>query len=189
MKELGIFYAINVVLNKDILKYLEEYAELAYKLGADIFHIGQPYITGRLYSLENKSESEGWILSKDELRYAYRVMRKLGQDYKGRMRIIQWDRDVYKRSESDNFDSIQHKTKSEFICGAGTIHWAINEKLKLKPCVMLPEEDFTIADYNEFKHIVDGSFKIDWEKIREDFIKKCCGIKINPDSVCEKIIL
>ena len=187
LRKLEIPFTINIVLNKNNFTELENYVKQAIEFGAKVFHVGQPLLSGRLFS--KSASNDPWMLNLDEIRSVYRLLRILEVKYRNSINILQWQRDVYSNKTPDNFHIKNLEQNHCFICGAGSTRWTLTENLMLKPCPLLSHEDFVISDLDKFDEIVSGNLCIDWAGIRTSFVNKCSTMGVDSSSVCERITL
>lgn len=187
LRSIGKSFILSIVLDKEKIENLEEYIDVAIRLGANSFQIGLPFRSGKL--IEESNDNEKWILTKEEKRIAYRKIRELKKN-NNKIQILDWERDVYEKKHS--FDDPNNPSNFYIThcmkCGAGTTQWSISEDFNFRPCNILSGELAGKISFESFKDYVDGKNIIDWikymNKYREIYSKKY-GLELS--DCCERL--
>ena len=162
-------FILTIVLDKEKIKHLDRYVEIAARFGAKNLQIGLPTKTGKLIKKTNNNKC--WDLSDEDKKYAYKLIRELQKKNYSDMKILDWQRDLYEKTYSYN----DPNNPSNFYklhcmkCGAGTTQWSISEDFEFRPCNLLGSDFIKIIDYNTFKRYVDGIYYINWETVMKKY--------------------
>lgn len=179
LKENKINFLVNILVNEDILKELEQYVYTAIKIGAQRIRIGTISKIGRAVKNINLDK----INTLEFERKVYRKVRELEEKYRESICFDIWQREVYHRREK----RIPIYLNSCLSCNAGNMNWAMNEKGEFKPCVMLPEDNDMVWSFNQWKKYVENKEKINWTLFFKKFDNWCYERNINIKEYCEFI--
>lgn len=175
----SVDYEITVTLSKNKIAQMRQYAEFAYNNGAKSLSFGIVSKEGRA----QKTYSE-WELSVEELRWAYKEIRNLGEDYSGKLNILQWERPMIERFVPK---TIAIGNQSALFCGAGLFHWTVTENFCFKPCVTMSDSEFLTLSFDTWKAYVQGKYEINWNieinKVRDSIIRSGRSLK----EVCSRL--
>jgi len=186
LKHYNCNYSMSIILDKDKIDKLEKYILLAIELGAKNIQVGLPSKSGRL-SRETPM-NKNWFLNEDDIKKAYRLLRLLSEKYKNYISVGVWEREVLRKKYSRNDPNSPYNYYSPHCmgCGAGTFHWTINEKLRVRPCALIPEEfESANFDLDAFYKFIEGDIQINWDKIMSKFEAECNKTGINSADYCD----
>ena len=177
----NISFFINIVVSEEVLSKLEEYIKTAIVLKPIKVKIGTISKIGKAINIKNSN----YGYNPDYDRKVYREIRKLQNKYSSKLEIEDWERIIFHAKEIDE----ALYSKCCLACNAGNLNWAMNELGKMKPCVMLPQEDEFVWSFEQWKKYVDGESNIMWEGYMEKYIRMCEKKKIRPEDYCESLSL
>ena len=184
LKSNNISFNVSLIINKLNLNEMDSYVECAIDLGASTIQFGTVSKLGRA----NDKNTEWLFLSSNEKRDAYRNMRQLISKYGKRIKILEWEREVYKNySLSSSFYNLYGA--SPFYCTAGTLQWSINEDFLFKPCVLMPNEENLVISYEKWKKYVEGIDFILWNEYIKNICSYCSKQAQSPTDYCERLII
>ena len=179
LKRNNIKFLINILVDRQVYQRLEEHVQCAIKLGAYRIKIGKICKIGK--AMDIKSDEVGHSVSFE--REVYRALRKMMKKYGDRVEFDEWERTL--PFAEDNDEVIY--SNCCLACNAGNWNWAINEKGKMKPCVMCPDAcDFTLP-FEEWKNYVEGKTMIDWQDYYDRLVDLCNKNKIDVTDYCESL--
>ncbi len=167
-------YLLNVILTKENYVKLPEFYKFAFEKGAYGVQIGIASRVGRA-----NDNSDYWMLTQEEIRYAYRQMRLLEQQYKGKLKTLEWQRENMLRKYNNKVDS------SVIPCGAGIYNWTIDECGFVRPCCMMDREAFRMMDLREFYEYIDNKLEPDWQKV----LSMCRDMPSRGSDICEALAM
>lgn len=184
LKENNCKFNVSILLNKLNYSSMRAYVNLAVELGAFSVQFGKVSKLGRA----NDPFKDWLYLNLEEEKIAYRTMRELIKEYYTKIKIVEWGRNIYTTNNHET--SFYHiYNDSPFICTAGTLQWSVNENFKFKPCVMMPNEENLMIDFNEWKNYILGKKAICWNEYLANLKKHClCNNQVVSD-YCERLVI
>jgi radical SAM protein with 4Fe4S-binding SPASM domain len=160
---------VSSIVTQSNYRDLESLIQLCISLGAKAIKFGTFSRYGRGRNLD-----KSWELTPAQDREATEQITALSMKYKGKIEIYDWAEDEVEKKLID----VNH---GGFACGAGNLAWVISEFGNIKPCVFLPEQQFTTGNIFEsnFDQICKSNHSenlytglVEWEK---ELNKEGCG--------------
>lgn len=133
--ENGVSVTVTNIITKNNIHDLEKYINFCVSLGVAEVKFGEFSRVGRGMNL-----NRNWELSEEENEIVTQKINEQIQKYKNDIYIYEWNESELEERSIDPY----HKG---FPCGAGNLSWTVTEKGNIKPCVFLPEEKFSTANF------------------------------------------
>lgn len=153
VSDANVDYIISVVLNQKNIHSLEDYVKAAIELNATKIKFSIPSLVGR--ALSDYEENKKFILTQEEMKYAYRETRRLKEKYNNKISVVVWSHRAGKTSIPF---FTEEKFKGLLPCGAGFSSYVISQNGQIRPCEFFPEDLFNYGGIECAHKIINGDF-------------------------------
>ncbi len=178
----GVDNVLSLVLNKNNIHRMEEFVVCALKLGGKRIKFGVPSIAGR--ACDDMESEKKFLLSDNDLRYAYRESRNLKTKYAGKISVGIWSHRSQEPKKPLFSGALYDKMPP---CGAGYMSYVISQDGRIRPCELLPEDIFDLGNYTKLSEYIDGNFFSDYDKMLCELQSRVCKYGLGLDCICTPI--
>lgn len=150
--QLNLNYQLCVTLGRDAIDKMEDYIKFCITIGVKKLKFGLPAAVGRAQLGISSSQ---YLLSKENINYAYKKLRGLKLKYKDDIYITLWGHVNFRNNQAEN--NI-YGNDNLISCGAGSYTYVISQFGHIRPCEFLPEEKFDMGDLSIINDYINGDF-------------------------------
>ncbi len=178
----GVDNMLSLVLSKENLNQMEDYVKGAIAMGAKRMKFGVPSIAGR--ACDDLKHEKRFLLTDEDLRFAYRQSRELKRKYYNDIHIGIWSH----RSQEPKKPLIEDKKYCDMLpCGAGYISYVISQHGRLRPCELLSEDFFDLGSYKTLSNYINGNFFTQYDDMVNKLHSHMCKFDVSLECICTPI--